>query len=109
MGQRYPETISQQIQEKITQVNQKKRIYDDMIADENILTTIPITAPSRDMHKEAMEFVNKFKNERAENGKRMDWKSCLSQGLKEGLLFGYKSSESLRAQFSKYKNKKSST
>ncbi|KAG2205765.1 hypothetical protein INT47_003948 [Mucor saturninus] len=87
------DTISQQIQEKITQVNQKKRIYDDMMVDENILTAIPIATPSRDMNKEAMEFVSKFKNERAENGKRMDWKSCLSQGLKEGLfvVFGYDS------------------
>lgn len=73
---------------------------------ENILTTAPtITTSSRDVYKEGMEFVDTFKKERDENGKRIDWKLCLSKGLKEGVLFGYKNTNSLRVQFTKYKNK----
>jgi hypothetical protein len=78
-----------------------------MTVDESIestITTIPtITTSPRDTYKEGMEFVDTFKKKRTEEGKRMDWKLCLSQGLKKGLLFGYKNTESLRAQFAKYK------
>lgn len=73
---------------------------------ENTLTTAATSTTSpRDVYKEGMKFVDTFKKERGENGKRMDWKLCPSKGLKKGFLFGYKNTESLRVQFIKYKNK----
>jgi hypothetical protein len=58
-------------QEKVTQISQKKRTYDNMTVNESIrsiLTTIStITTLPRDMYKEGMEFVDTFKKERAEN------------------------------------------
>lgn len=69
--------ITEQIQKKNNQTNQKKRLYDDMTTEKSTKNTLATAATSttspRDVYKEGMKFVNTFKKERAENGKRMDW------------------------------------
>ncbi|GAA5804607.1 hypothetical protein HPULCUR_010109 [Helicostylum pulchrum] len=66
-----------------------KQLYDDMMTEkstENTFTTAPTTTTSsRDVYKEGMESVDTFKKERVKNGKRMDWRLCLSKGLKKGI------------------------
>ncbi|KAI8141819.1 hypothetical protein BJV82DRAFT_617644 [Fennellomyces sp. T-0311] len=55
----------------------------------------------------AMNFVKRFKEERAAKGKRMSWVECFSEGKKAG-MFTYRNAEALRVQYSKYINKKQS-
>lgn len=38
-----------------------------------LATAATSTTSPRDVYKEGMKFVNTFKKERGENGKRMDW------------------------------------
>jgi hypothetical protein len=54
-----------------------------------------------------MNFVETFRNEMSEKGKKMDWKLCLEEGTRR-LGWRYKNGESLRSQFSKFLKKKAS-
>lgn len=55
-------------------------------------------------YKERMKFIEKFKEDRAEEGKMMSWELCLLEG-REKLKWCYKNSNSLRATFAKYEKK----
>ncbi|GAA5798538.1 hypothetical protein HPULCUR_003943 [Helicostylum pulchrum] len=56
-------------------------------------------------YKERMKFIEKFKEDRTEEGKTMSWELCLLEG-REKLKWCYKNSNSLRAAFAKYEKKK---
>lgn len=56
---------------------------------------------NNNMYEEAMKFVAEFEQKKVEEGKRMDWVTCLKEG-KDLNILNYKNSESLRQQFLKY-------
>jgi hypothetical protein len=55
-----------------------------------------------DKYVKGMEFFRKFKERESQAGSsRMDWKKCVHEGMARGIL-KYKTSDSLRVQYSKY-------
>ncbi|KAG1041266.1 hypothetical protein G6F43_012122 [Rhizopus delemar] len=62
-------------------------------------TVAVVERATNENYEAAMSFVAKFKQERAEQGKRMDWKACLKEGKD---ILKYKNIHSLRNQFNKY-------
>ncbi|KAI7893183.1 uncharacterized protein EV154DRAFT_550148 [Mucor mucedo] len=58
---------------------------------------------SSSLYQMGMEFVLEFKKARIKQGKeRMDWKLCMKEGHKSGLLSNYKNIDTLKNQFMKF-------
>lgn len=110
------------ISEVKTRICMTKRNYDNCFAAENSSDKVVIDndendhliydaetpevsegSGSRENYEAAMNFVVKFKEERAKEGKRMDWTACLEKGRN---LLKYKNTNSLRMQFYKYMKEK---
>jgi hypothetical protein len=60
-----------------------------------------LSSPS--LYQMGMKFVLEFKQARIKQGKeRMDWKLCMKEGQKSGLLLNYKNISTLKNQFMKF-------
>lgn len=58
---------------------------------------------STSLYQRGMTFVLQFKAARIQQGKeRMDWKSCMKEGRRNGLLLNYKNISTLKNQFMKF-------
>ena len=59
-----------------------------------------------DPHISDDDFIESFRANRSETGKRMDWALCFRQGKEQGQFSSYKNKESLKATFNNRKSKK---
>ena len=91
------------VNEAKSRIYATKRKYVDLLTAESLSNTAAVVGFTIDKNKvnyeAAMNFVAKFKQERADQGKRMDWAACLEEGKD---VLKYKNVESLRNQFYKY-------
>ena len=66
-------------------------------------TVAVVEQTTNEDYKAAMDFTAKFKQERAEQGKRLDWIACMKEGKD---ILKYKNVHSFRNQFCKCIKKK---
>lgn len=91
--------IQEAIQNSQTQQRDLKRQLDEL----NDTATPSPNEPSTSLYQSGMMFVLEFKAARIKQGKeRMDWKACMEEGRKNGLLLNYKNINTLKNQFKKF-------
>lgn len=113
-SQQNSHTIQTSIKKAQAQQLELKRKFDEL--DDVALTSTSTTtsspsspsplSPSTSSHslyQMGMKFVLEFKKARIKQGKeRMDWKLCMKEGHKNGLLSNYKNINTLKNQFMKF-------
>lgn len=77
-------------------------VENDSLIDDAETSEVDEDSSSRENYEAAMNFVGKFKEERAKEGKRMDWTACLEKGQN---LLRYKNTNSISTSKKKLKNK----
>ena len=103
------------IQNAQAQQHELKRKFDELdtspsIAVPSTTSSAALPSPSSNasssstsLYERGMAFVLQFKAARIKQGKeRMDWKACMEEGHRNGLLLNYKNTNTLKNQFMKF-------